>query len=304
MRVLVTGGSGFLGAWIIKRLIEAGAEPVVFDISGERRKVAEIAGARTARELVWVVGDVRNADDVRMAVQGCQGVIHLAGLLTPACAADPVRGAEVNLIGTLNVFEAARRQGLQAVAYASTAGVFGPDDAQHPRPITHYGAFKLAAEACARAFWHDAQLPSVGLRPLVVYGPGRDLGLSAGPSLACRAAARGEAYEIGFTGETGLVYVEDVAAAFAHAVLHPGEGAHVFNLIGEVARVDALLAEIRRQVPDARLSAAGPGLGIAVGQGEAGLDDWFPGRPVTSLAQGVARTLAHYRAAADLRVPA
>ncbi|WP_341645491.1 NAD-dependent epimerase/dehydratase family protein [Thauera sp. SDU_THAU2] len=299
MKILITGGSGFLGAWIVRRLVDAGMEPRVFDITNNRDRIAEIAGQRTARDLVWVVGDIRNADDVRLAAEGCQGIIHLAGVLTPACAAKPVLGAEINLIGTLNAFEAARHHGIASVAYAGSAGVFGPDSGEVPAPATHYGAFKLACEGSARAYWNDHRISSVGFRPFVVYGPGRETGASAGPTLACRAAARGEPYVIPFTGASGLVYVEDVAAAFVQAVIDRPQGARVCNIVGQEASVDEVMATIRERVPGARLSAAGAPLPIAVGQSEAELDALFPARPRTSLAQGIARTIAHYQAACD-----
>lgn len=296
MRVLVTGGSGFLGAWIVRRLVKRGVEPRVFDVDASRATVAEIAGAEVARTLDWRIGDIRSTEEVKRAAEGCDAVIHLAGVLTPACRADPMRGAEINLIGTLNVFEAARQHGFASVVYASSAGVFGPDDAQHPAPTTHYGAFKLACEGSARAYWADVGLPSIGFRPLVVYGPGREAGLSAGPSLACRAAARGEPYEHPFTGASGLVYVDDCAVLFEQAVFMPLEGARVYNVIGDVVMVDEVLAEIRRNVPDARLSASGPPLPIAAGIREEGLDELLPGRQRTSLAHGIRATIDHYRA--------
>lgn len=294
--ILITGGSGFLGAWIIRRLAARGLEARVFDIHDRRATVAAIAGD-AAHRLDWRVGDIADGQAVRQAMQGCGGVVHLAGVLTPDCAAHPVRGAQINLIGTLNVFEAAQASGIAQVAYASSAGVYGPLDARHPLPMTHYGAFKLAAEGSARAYWHDRQIASIGFRPFVVYGPGRETGVSAGPSLACRAAARGQPYTLGYTGAAGLVYVDDVAQAFEQALLTPMQGAHVYNLVGQSATVDEVMAEIRRQAPGAQLKAEGPPLTIAPGLGEEGLDALLPERQATPLAQGIAATLQHYRAA-------
>jgi nucleoside-diphosphate-sugar epimerase len=293
-KVLVTGGSGFLGAWIVRRLAARGVQARVFDIQDKRATVATIAGDVLARQLDWQVGDIRRAEDVRQAMAGCDGVIHLAGVLTPECSADPVRGAEINLIGSLNVFDAARAQGLRQVVYASSAGVYGPDDPQHPLPATHYGAFKLAVEGSARAYWREHGVGSIGLRPFVVYGPGRETGVSAGPSLACRAAARGEAFTIGYTGASGLVHVDDVAHAFERALLAPVEDAKVYNLVGEPATVDEVIAEIRRQVPGARLDAQGPPLTIASGITEEGLEALLACSQRTSLSHGIAATIQHY----------
>lgn len=293
-RVLVTGGSGFLGAWIIRRLIARGVDVRVLDIHANRQTVAAIAGDM-AHQLDWRVGDIRDAAAVRQAMQGCDGVVHLAGVLTPDCSANPVRGAEINLIGALQVFDAAHALGLGQVVYASSAGVFGPVDAQHPRPATHYGAFKLAVECSARNYWSERGLASIGFRPFVVYGPGRETGVSAGPSLACRAAVRGEPYTIGYSGASGLIYVDDVARAFEAALLTPAQGASVYNLVGQVATVDEVMAEIRRQEPAAQLSADGPPLTIAAGIVDDGLEALLPQRQPTGLAQGIAATLQFYQ---------
>src|SRR5690606_41840454 len=97
-----------------------------------------------------------------------------------------------------------------------------------------YGTYKLACEGAARAYWSHsgdaAPIASVGLRPLVVYGPGREGGASAGLSLACRAVVRGEAYTVPFSGTTGLVYVEDVGEAFVAAALATLDVAHVIHI--------------------------------------------------------------------------
>jgi len=276
MRILITGGAGFLGAWLGRRMRSRGWDVRVFDRDD---------------------GDVSDLAQVADAAEGCDAIAHLAALLTPACQADPVRGAHVNLIGTLAVFEAARRHGIRHIAYASSAGVFGPDDGETPFPMTLYGAFKLACEGCARAYFADHGIPSVGFRPLVVYGPGREVGSSAGPSIACARAARNEPYVIPFTGTTDMIFVDDVAAAFEAAVTREVNGAHVFNLRGEVATVEEIIATIARLQPGAQLSASGATLPI---KPELTVHDPTPilgPLPHTSLAEGIARTLAHYRAA-------
>jgi nucleoside-diphosphate-sugar epimerase len=296
MRVLVTGGSGFLAAWIMRRLLTRDVSVRAFDMRSDQRLLGELAPQR-AGEVEWMTGDVSVASDVTRALKDCDGVIHLAGVLTPSCASDPVRGAQINLIGTLNVFDAAREAGLRSVLYASSAGVFGPDDGAQPRPETHYGAFKLACEGSARAYWNDCGVASIGFRPLVVYGAGRESGSSAGPSLACRAAARGDAYTIPFTGSTGLVFADDVAAAYEAALFAPVEGAHVFTLAGEIASVDAVIERLSALAPGARIAAAGAPLPIATEfPHDPALERLLPGLPTTSLEDGLRQTLAFYRA--------
>jgi nucleoside-diphosphate-sugar epimerase len=295
MQVLVTGGSGFIGAWLIKRLLAAGHRIRIFDASTDRKLVHDIAGPSVAEKLDWRSGDVAESEQVMAAAEGCDGIIHLAGVLTPACKADPVRGAKINLLGTLNVFNAAHARGIKRIVYTSSAGVYGPTDGRTPYPTTHYGAFKLACEGSARAFWEDAKIASIGFRPYIVYGAGREVGLTAGPSLACRAAARGEAYDIPYSGSAGLVHVDDVTAAYEMALLRDPEGAHVFNMVGEVVSNQDVIEAIRAVVPDAKIGAGGPDLPIVSDIEEGDLRKILVGVPHTSIRDGVRRTIDYYR---------
>jgi len=291
--ILVTGGNGFLGAWIIHRLRQDGHKVRVFDLVADPRLLQSVAGSTDGVE--WVTGDIADTAAVLAAAQGTSRIIHLAGVLTPACAANPIRGAQINLIGTLNVFEAARALGQDRVVYTSTAGVFGPDDGAIPCPHTHYGAFKLACEGSARAYWADHAIASIGFRPYVVYGPGREIGSTAGPSLACRAAAWGEHYTIPYSGSSGLVYVDDVAAAYAAAATSPFTGAHTLTMAGTTISNEDVIAEIRRTVPDADLDIAGPALPIIAELQPGDIESVLPGLPSTSITDGLAQTIAYYR---------
>lgn len=294
-RILLTGGGGFLGAWIMRRLLQQGCDVRVFDLREDRTVALQIAGPR-ASEIEWRTGDIADTQQVAQAMQGCDGVLHLAGVLTWACQKDPVRGAMIDVIGTLNVFLAAQQAGIGRVIYASSAGVFGPGDNARPRPITHYGAYKLANEGSARAFWEDAGIASVGFRPYVVYGPGRTDGLTAAPSLACRAAARGQAYTFPYSGGSGLVFVDDVAAAFVAALDKPGlTGAHAFNLPGESITSAQVISELRRHIPDARLDVDGPLLPFPPSIAPDDIAATLPGLPNTSAADGLLATLRWYQ---------
>lgn len=295
MTVLVTGGGGFIGAWIVRRLLDEGHAVRVFDRADKRNLLRRVAGD-CADTVEWVCGDIARTVDVSSALEGCGGVIHLAGLLTPECRADPLLGLQVNLAGTVNVFEAARQLGIARVVYCSTAGVYGPDDGQRPDPATLYGVYKLAGEGVARVYWLEHRLSSVGFRPYIVYGPGREGGASAGPTLACKAAVRGESYAIPYTGSAGMVYVEDVAEAFVQALSVPQPGAHVFNLQGETASTERIAECIRAAVPGARIGTQGAPMPIAPVLAQDDLRQQMPRLSHTPLERGIAATVEAYRA--------
>ncbi len=295
MKALITGGTGFIGSWIAKALMDKGFAIKSFDIKNDLSIPREILSGSTD-QIEWVTGDITNADELSQAAAGCSLLIHLAAILTPDCARNPVRGAEICLIGSLNVFEAARQNGINRVLYMSSAGVFGPeDDGIFPRPTTLYGAYKLAVEGAARAYWDDHHISSVGFRPLIVYGPGRETGLTAGPSLACKAAAQGDDYVIPFSGDTDFIYVSDVAAAYAEAAVNERPGAHVYNVVGDLGSAESFAEEIEKAAPGASVRADGPTLPIApqIHPGTLRVD--YPGIPQTTIREGIAETVAHYR---------
>jgi nucleoside-diphosphate-sugar epimerase len=211
------------------------------------------------------------------------------------CRQDPLRAAQINVMGTLNVFEAARLHNIARVIYTSSGGVFGPADGRVPFPTTHYGAYKLANEGSARAYWEDHQIASIGMRPFVVYGPGRDSGLSAGPSLACRAAALGETYAIPFTGSAGMVYVDDVAAAYEAAVKSTFTGAHTLNLTGHIATMQEVVAAIHVVVPNAHVSCEGPPLPSAADSVNEYNNGLLPLGIEKSLLEGIRETISYYQ---------
>jgi len=298
MRVLITGGSGFIGAWLIRRLQRRDIQVSVFDLDPTPALLAALAADDAALDpgkVRWIAGDVSEHSALLAAAADADLIIHMAAILTPACQADPIRGARINLIGTLNAFECARELGHSKLLYMSSAGVFGPDDGTTPCPTTHYGAFKLAGEGCARAFFEDHAIASVGLRPLVVYGPGRSVGLTAGPTLACRAAAMGEHYDIPFSGATEFVFVDDVAAAFEAALDSGIAGAVVYNVSGVHAPVTRFAAIVEQQSPGARIGVTGAPIPVASAIADNGLRDAFPGVKLTTLEEGIERTLVHYR---------
>jgi nucleoside-diphosphate-sugar epimerase len=121
-------------------------------------------------------------------------------------------------------------------------------------PVTFYGVHKQACEGLARIFWQEEHVPSVGLRPWIVYGPGRDTGLTASPTLAMAAAARGEDYRIAFGGRTQLQFAPDTGRVFVAAARAATEGARVFHLGGPAVAMEECAAAIEAAAPGATIS--------------------------------------------------
>jgi nucleoside-diphosphate-sugar epimerase len=208
----------------------------------------------------------------------------------------------------VNVFEAARRHKLGRVVYASSAAVYsvGEDDPEGPvaadaplSPRTHYGVYKQANEGTARVYWQDDGVSSIGLRPYVVYGPGRDQGLTSSPTTAILAATLGQPYQIPFGGRFDMQFADDVARAFIHAARVPFEGADVFNLRGSIVHVREIVAAIEDAVPAmrGRLSFTDVPLGFPEELDAEPLLGVLGQLPHTPLGEGVAATMAIFRQA-------
>lgn len=290
-RILVTGGCGFVGLRVVAALLRTGRAVRVLDL-------APRAGLLPADgDVETVAADVTDPAAVARAAEGCSGILHLAGLMTVDCARDPILGARVNLIGSLAVFEAARKFGLP-VGYLSTAGVFGPADAGHPAPATIYGTTKLAVEGAARAYAQDHGVPSLGLRPYIVYGPGISAGIAAGPSIAIAAAARQQPAVIRFSGRAGFVFVDDVAGLLVRAMGAMPDGATVLTMAGETMEMAGFVAELARQTGCHQIGIEGAPLRIPGDLRSDPLPAALDGGPPTGVAEGIALTLAELRRAA------
>ena len=221
-------------------------------------------------------------------------ILHLAGLTIPTCRLAPIKGAEVNVIGQIAVFEAALAKGIERLVYTSSA-------AAHPRgkwrsPANLYGVFKRAGEEIAKVYALEHGLMSVGVRPQIVYGLGRDDGETSAISLAIRAAALGEAYAMPFAGEACLQYAGEIADVLCRCLdARPAEPV-VSDITTQVESMDDLLAEIRRQVPMCRIAPsptlrAAPEITLDATPLERLIGRW----PRVSLSEGISRTIATYQ---------
>jgi nucleoside-diphosphate-sugar epimerase len=308
MRTLVTGAQGCIGSWVVKRLVEAGHEVVTFDVNDSLARLEMIAGAELAAKVDRRVGRIEDTETVKKLVHDEQigHIVHLAAVLMPFCKNNPVQGGLINVIGTLNLFEAARDAGHPVrIVYASSSAVWGPTDEYGEgaltedlplKPATHYGVFKAANEGNARIFFNDSGISSIGLRPWTVFGPGRDAGLTADPTLAMRAVAERKPFQIRLSGFMDLQYVRDVADIFIQCLFSPAQGAYVFNLRGEVVEMEALrrmLGEIRPEALDL-ITVAGPAVPVAYRMDDSALVRTVGEVPRTPLRAALVETIEEF----------
>jgi UDP-glucuronate 4-epimerase len=299
---LVTGALGCIGAWVVRTLVREGAPVATFDLGNDVSRLSLIMEPDELERVTLVRGDVTNLAALGRALDEHEvtHVVHLAALLIPLARADPQRGALVNVVGTTNVFEAVkqRRVRIRGLAYASSAAVYdvvdleaARDEAAIGHPTTLYGVHKLANEGTARVCWVEDGVPSIGLRPYIVYGPGRDTGMTAGPTLAMAAALRGEPYTIGWSSRSTFNYAPDAARAFVDSARAATEGAPVYNIPGQTVPMGEVVAAIEAAVPGARIGYDDVALPFPEEFATGGF-----ATPVTPLARGVRETIELFRA--------
>jgi nucleoside-diphosphate-sugar epimerase len=316
MRVLLTGGYGCIGSWIVRNLVARGDHAFIYDLKEDPSRMRLIMSGPQVQQTTFVPGDVTDLPALKTAIErhGITHVVHLAGLQVPTCRANPILGATVNVLGTLAVFEAVRaaRGQVQRLVYASSAAVFGPPE-DYPAgpladdvwltPTTHYGFFKCCNEGNARVYFRDHGLSSIGLRPWTVYGVGRDLGMTSEPTKAIKALAVGRPYHISYGGMQDLQYVDDVARAFVRCLEAAYSGGKAYNLRGDVVGLPAFQRALC--AADARaadlITFGERQLAIAYDLDDSALQRELGPMPHTPLEVGVRLTLDHFRRLRDER---
>jgi len=282
-RFLVTGAHGCIGAWVVAELVREWTDVVAFDVAPGHGRAALLLDESELARAEFVQGDIMQP----FSLEGVTHVVHLAALQYPFCRDDHLGGARVNVLGTVNVFDAARATGAKLV-YASSIAALAQESL--------YGTWKRANEGTAAAFWAEDGFASIGIRPALVYGVGRDRGVTASMTLAMEAAARGESFHIVHGGRSPLNHAGDVARLFVRAVRVVADGAPVYDAGGAehdmaevVAAIEAAAPGVRITFDEAPFAATPASFDGGALERALGPADWRP------LEQGVAETVERFR---------
>lgn len=308
VRFLVTGAAGCIGVWVLRNLVREKVPVAAFDLVEKHERLSLILDDEEITRIQFLQGDVSNYQAVENALKESRAtrIIHLAALQLPFCKANPIAGASVNVVGTVNIFEAAKHLNLDNLVYASSTAVYGSSE-EYPeeplahdamlKPHSHYGVFKQANEGNAAIYFQDDGLSSIGLRPYVVYGVGRDQGMTSTTTKAILAAAAGRHYRISYGGRYCFQYADDTAKAFIQAARAGLSGAKVFNLGGKSVNTSEVIAAIEKAEPSARdlISFEDIPLPFPPEVDNRVLAEAIGPIVLTPLMEGVAETLAIYR---------
>ena len=261
-RLLVTGAAGFIGSHLVERLVGRGAEVRAFVRYNSRNDYGWLEALQPDMlDHVEVFrGDLANPEAVTRAMTGCEVVFHLGALIPiPYSYVHPREFLEANIVGTLNVVEAARRVELGRIVQISTSEVYGtarqvPIDEKHPlNAQSPYAATKSSADQLALSYWRSFSIPVAVARPFNTFGP-RQSARAVIPTIITQALSR-DVIELGSTHTTrDFLFVEDTAAGIEACGQVAGIEGEVINLgsgrevsIAEVVKL--VLTIVGRQLP-------------------------------------------------------
>jgi len=270
--VLITGGSGLIGARLAQTLLRDGATVVVFDAHPTTRRLRNIP-ERDAARLHLVRGDISYLGDLLGAIREYHvtAIVHLAAILGAESTRSPEAVTRVNVLGTANVFESARLGGVLRAVFASSVAVYGSDDqygpAQHPiaehsakyiaSGLKLYGTSKMYGECLAEMYADSYGLETGGLRLSTVYGPGRERGSAVFLSQLVECSIRGQPVttDLG-NAVVNLIYVDDVAEQFKVLVEADAtklKDGRFFNTGGDTCSVGELATTVTALIPNSHI---------------------------------------------------
>ncbi len=303
--MLVTGGEGFIGSHLVERLLRDGATVRVLPYYNAFGRWGWLDAIDGADDVEIVPGDVRDADRVMNAVEGCDVVFHLAALIgIPYSYEAPESYVQTNVTGTYNVANACRRHGVARMVHTSTSEVYGtalrvPIGEDHPlQPQSPYSASKIGGDMMALSFYNAFELPVAVVRPFNTYGP-RQSTRAVIPTILAQLLAGAEQIKLGtITPTRDFNYVTDTAAGFVAVAACDRAVGHVVNIgsgheisIGDlVDKLRAITGNPAEVVVDqARVRPAGSEVERLVCDNRRA-SEWAGWSPEVSLDDGLLRT--------------
>ena len=242
-RYVVTGGAGFIGSHIAERLLREGNEVCILDdlSTGRSENLDTLRALKLPGRLDWLQGDIRSKDDCLRACKGASVVFHQAALASVQRSIEsPAETTDVNVVGTVTLFAAAKERGVRRVVSASSSSVYGNSptlpkhEAMPTLPLSPYAASKLALEQFARVWSESLGLETVSLRYFNVFGPRQDPNsqYSAVIPLFVSALMAGKRPMIFGTGEQSrdFTYIDNVVSANLAAARCPNPGGAAVNV--------------------------------------------------------------------------
>jgi NAD dependent epimerase/dehydratase len=315
-RVLVTGADGFIGSHLVEMLVREGASVTALTLYNSFNDWGWLETIEARDSVRTVAGDVRDSHFCDSLLEGIDIVLHLAALIPiPYSYVAPDSFVDVNVKGTLNICQAARRHRTRRIVHTSTSEVYGtaryvPMDEAHPlHPQSPYAATKVAADALALSFYRSFEVPLVVARPFNTYGPRQSARAVISAIIAQLAGGDTEVRLGDLTATRDFTYVEDTCRGLLAIATMPGGYGEVFHIgsdmeisIGTLCEEIARLMDLRiTVVPDSermrpkmsevrQLRCSYEKLRQATGFS-----------PRTTLDEGLRRTIAWFREPANLR---
>jgi len=258
MKVLVTGGAGFIGSYLIPALLEEGAEVVAFDIASGPSALGPIKD-----KIAYVQGDLASPEDLyrTMLIHRPTDILHLGSLLAGPCDENPILGFRVNFGSTLVLLDAAATLKVRRFILTSSISVFGRDAAEPVKddapknPANVYGQTKLACEHMLHWYARQRGVDARAVRFTWVFGPGRRTGITAlYSSLLLDAIAQGQSLEVPNPEETGdWLYVKDAVRALLTLLKAEEAPQRIYNIAGGVHSIRQVLEIAQRLKPESQV---------------------------------------------------
>lgn len=333
-KIFITGGTGCIGASCIHKLLDQYADDVetiiVATRTGDPKLLrmwlgAEVDSLIASGKIVMATVDIGDKDALTASLKQYQPnrIIHLGAFQSPDCAAYPARGCEINVIGTLNLFNvAAELDQLDRFVFASSAAVYGKraiypgatvGEHETLAPPNLYGVWKVAGEHLAALFHEQSGVPTVSLRLNTTFGPGRDRGKTSAPTVALKSIALGAKegktipYQMPYGGRENYHYVEDVGSHFAGVCMLPFTGVGAFNIKGKTIEIQEFLNTAATIAGELGMESvcdlgivenAEPNLFVCDLE-DSSIEASFPGLPRTEIADGIRKSLTTFAAQAE-----